>query len=326
VKKRINLGLALGVLLSFPAYSQDARELVGKATQLYLAGNYDGSADKFEAAIKAGATSPTVFYNAACSCALSDRVDSAFRWLESALDQGYRDIEHLRSDKDFKALHKDERWGGMIKKCAKLNEAYLKTLKHPQLQLELLEMKRIDQEIRTLDHETAHQGEHGHDERHEQPREEHGEGHEHKPSPSSAKLHVHGSEMRDVDSKHTARMKEIVAEYGWPTKSMVGEQGATAAWLLVQHADADPKFQRHCLALMKKAAPEEVSPKNLAYLTDRVLVNEGKNQLYGTQFFLEDGKMVPQPIDDEANLDERRKEAGLMPMSEYTKHMTNHDH
>ena len=132
--------------------------------------------------------------------------------------------------------------------------------------------------------------------------------------------------MRDVDSKHTARMKEIVAEYGWPTKSMVGEQGATAAWLLVQHADADPKFQRHCLALMKKAAPHEVSRKNLAYLTDRVLVNEGKNQLYGTQFFLEDGKMVPQPIDDEANLDERRKEAGLMPMSEYTKHMTNHDH
>jgi len=53
------------------------------------------------------------------------------------------------------------------------------------------------------------------------------------------------------DRKTTARMKEIVAKHGWPGKRLIGEDGANAAWLLVQHADANLVFQKQCLALMK---------------------------------------------------------------------------
>src|SRR5262245_16811487 len=56
-----------------------------------------------------------------------------------------------------------------------------------------------------------------------------------------------------IDEANTARMKEIVEKYGWPGKSIVGADGAFAAWLLVQHADADPDFQAYCLELMKEA-------------------------------------------------------------------------
>ena len=59
----------------------------------------------------------------------------------------------------------------------------------------------------------------------------------------------------------------------------------------------------------------------MAYLTDRVLVAEGKPQRYGSQFFTVDGELKPRPIEDEANVDARRKEVGLGTMAQYTKLM-----
>jgi hypothetical protein len=127
-------------------------------------------------------------------------------------------------------------------------------------------------------------------------------------------------ELREIDQKNSARMKEIVAKYGWPGKSLVGEDGAQNAWLLVQHADHDRAFQKQCLKLLEEAAKKgEVTKQHVAYLTDRVLVGEGKKQRYGTQFKQENGQSVPQPIEDEANVDKRRAEVGLEPLAEYKK-------
>lgn len=123
--------------------------------------------------------------------------------------------------------------------------------------------------------------------------------------------------MLEIDAKHTARMKEIVGAHGWPTVSAVGEPGAFAAWLLVQHADADVPFQREALELMLAAAPGEVSAKNVAYLTDRVLLAEGKKQRYGTQVELINCEYQPRPLEDESKVDELRATVGLEPLAEY---------
>ncbi|MBX7104745.1 MAG: hypothetical protein K1X57_11735 [Gemmataceae bacterium] len=125
--------------------------------------------------------------------------------------------------------------------------------------------------------------------------------------------------MRRVDTENTAWLGEIVDRHGWPTFTLVGRDGANAAWLLVQHADRSPKFQRKCLDLMVKVPRNEVSQKNVAYLTDRVLLAEGKKQRYGTQFILADGKCKPRPIEDEANVDKRRAEVDLQPLAAYLK-------
>src|SRR5947209_14030056 len=125
-----------------------------------------------------------------------------------------------------------------------------------------------------------------------------------------------------IDQKNTARLKEIVDQHGWPGKSLVGAAGAQDAWLLVQHADRDPAFQKRCLELMTPlVAQGEVSAVNVAYLTDRVRVAEGKPQVYGTQFRQADGKMEPSPIEDEARVDERRKSVGLPPLAQYRKQL-----
>lgn len=119
-----------------------------------------------------------------------------------------------------------------------------------------------------------------------------------------------------LDRRNTARMKEVVAQIGWPTISRVGEKSSSNAWLLVQHADQDVEFQSSCLALIKQEPPNEVLPGNTAMLEDRVRVNQGHPQMYGTQFLQIDGKHVPKPIEDEANVNERRRQMGLGTLEE----------
>lgn len=125
----------------------------------------------------------------------------------------------------------------------------------------------------------------------------------------------------DVDIRNTRRMKEIVQSIGWPTISKVGAETASNAWLLVQHSDHDVEFQEHCLSLMKESNEGDVDKHDIAYLEDRIRVNQGCGQLYGTQFKQEGGQHMPLPIEDEQNVDIRRAEMGMGPLSEQIEHM-----
>lgn len=123
--------------------------------------------------------------------------------------------------------------------------------------------------------------------------------------------------VAEIDARNTKWLDGVVSKSGWPTKEMVGADGVHAAWLIVQHADAAPKFQRRCLDLMRKLSKSDVSPIDLAYLTDRVLLAEGKKQRYGTQFSTVDGELRPRPLENPKRVDERRRSVGLPPMKDY---------
>jgi hypothetical protein len=128
------------------------------------------------------------------------------------------------------------------------------------------------------------------------------------------------ADMDAVDARNGARMAEILAVHGWPGWSLVGEDGAEAAWALVQHADRRPDLQEDGLALLRGAVEAgDASPGDLAYLVDRFLVGRNLPQRYGTQLGGDaNGNLVPRtPIEDEANVDARRAEAGLEPLAEY---------
>ena len=129
--------------------------------------------------------------------------------------------------------------------------------------------------------------------------------------------------MRQADGENLPWLKAVIAEHGWPGTSLVGTDGAQAAWLLAQHADADPAFQRQCLDLLTAAvAAGEASERDLAYLTDRVLLAEGQPQVYGTQMTDEGGHYVPRNLRDPDGVDERRAAVGLGPIAE---HLRRHD-
>jgi hypothetical protein len=123
--------------------------------------------------------------------------------------------------------------------------------------------------------------------------------------------------MARVDAINTARLKEIVAQVGWPTKTMVDRDGAQAAWLLAQHADRDPAFQQDVLARMEKLLDSgEANRGHYAYLWDRTHTP----QRYGTQgMCVEKGRWAAREIEDAANVDARRAQVGLPPMAEYEK-------
>ncbi|HKC64126.1 MAG TPA: DUF6624 domain-containing protein, partial [Pyrinomonadaceae bacterium] len=126
--------------------------------------------------------------------------------------------------------------------------------------------------------------------------------------------------MDVIDRRNTSRMRSIIKEYGWPGPALVGWDGAEAAFLLIQHADH--LTQKGLLPLMQKEyRVGNLSGPNYALFIDRVLVEDGKPQLYGSRARPSDqwkaGEPVLYPIEDEADVDKRRAEVGLPPLAEY---------
>jgi hypothetical protein len=67
----------------------------------------------------------------------------------------------------------------------------------------------------------------------------------------------------------------------------------------------------------------DASASHLAYLTDRVRMNEGRPQLFGTQVAdITNGVASPWPIEDEEYVDQRRANAGLEPLTDYLNNFT----
>jgi len=124
--------------------------------------------------------------------------------------------------------------------------------------------------------------------------------------------------MMRADAENMARMKRIVDAEGWPDQRTVGEPAAHAAWLIVQHADADPAFQLRVLRLMEPMlASGGVSRRSYAYLYDRVMLKLAGRQRYGTQAMCRGGIRMAQPLEEGARVDALRAEAGLEPVAEY---------
>ncbi|MFD5689514.1 DUF6624 domain-containing protein [Streptomyces rubiginosohelvolus] len=124
---------------------------------------------------------------------------------------------------------------------------------------------------------------------------------------------------RRLTARHGDRLGEIMAEYGWPTAELVGEEAARAAWLVAQHADRQLDIQRRALQLMQQAVSAGApGPRELAFLHDRTRVNEGREQIYGTQIAgVKDRAPVPWPCEEPERVDELRATVGIEPFDEY---------
>ena len=130
------------------------------------------------------------------------------------------------------------------------------------------------------------------------------------------------SDLLAVDKENTDKLSEMLQIHDWLDISMVGCDGSDAAWLIAQHADFDLSVQGAALERLEAAVSrDQATPSQLAYLTDRVRVNRGQKQVYGTQFHTVDGELVPQPIENRETVDERRAAVGLTALAEYSQQM-----
>ena len=155
----------------------------------------------------------------------------------------------------------------------------------PQLRDELVEMARLDQELR----------------------EDFG--------PDRMQDTAFMRRMLTSQQLHAARMGEVLDEHDWPGPALVGKDGAEAAWLLIQHGDLP--LQQRALRLLSASEDPGVPPSAIAMLTDRVLVGQGEPQRYGTQFSIVDGRLQIDSLQNPDSVDAWRAEVGLGPLAEY---------
>lgn len=234
----------------------------------------------------------SLVYNAACCQSLAGNPKAALALLDRASTIDTLAVADVEADADLSAARALPEWPALRDTLAQREDAQLAGLNR-ELRRELLARQVLDQDIRRRATAAGN------------------------PPPKALM-----DEWARIDHDNTEWMKTVLARHGWPGKSLVGKDGASAAWLFVQHADMDKPFQKDAIRLLEAAvAKGEAEGKDLAYLTDRVLVGEDKPQRYGTQYHEVDGKLVPQPIEDAERVDERRAGVGLMTMAEYDRIM-----
>ena len=119
------------------------------------------------------------------------------------------------------------------------------------------------------------------------------------------------------DSINTDKIIDIIEEYGYPGRSLVGPDQASTAFLVIQHANLE--IQEKYLPLLKAAAEaDELSWSSVALLIDRVNLGQGKKQIYGSQVSSDqDGNHFFLPIEMPDKVDSIRATVGLGPLSEY---------
>lgn len=123
--------------------------------------------------------------------------------------------------------------------------------------------------------------------------------------------------VAEHDSLNMQKIENIIAQYRYPGKALVGEPTNQAAWYVIQHSTKIGKY----LPLIKQAGKKKEIPFTwVAMMEDRYLMNESKEQIYGTQGKGEmtkdkDGKQVfinfVWPVKDLKNVNKRRKKAGF---------------
>lgn len=84
-----------------------------------------------------------------------------------------------------------------------------------------------------------------------------------------------------VHHHNCSRLRAIVEENGWPMRSSVGEDGADAAWLLLQHF-GDSAFQDRCLELLAELPRSERDLKHYAFTFDLLCKVRGDVPRFGT--------------------------------------------
>jgi hypothetical protein len=123
--------------------------------------------------------------------------------------------------------------------------------------------------------------------------------------------------MEAVHVKNAARLRELIVLHGWPAEDIAGEDGAKAAWFIVQHSIGEPDFQRQVLVLLNACAAEGRTPAwHAAYLEDRIAMYENRPQRFGSQWWDDpaDGLVRPWTLADRQRVNDLRASVGLGPL------------
>lgn len=273
---------------------KEYKRLSSKADSLYSAKDYKNSGLTYSSAFQFAGTGND-HYNAACSWALANYADSAFSQL-NLISDFYKNYNHITTDSDLKSIHNDIRWKPLIDKI-KQNLDKAEALLNKPLVAQLDSIHNNDQKYR-LQIEAISK----------------------KYGWESKETKALWKTISETDSINLIKIQTILDKYGWLGTEVIGSKGNSTLFLVIQHSDQ--KTQEKYLPMMKDAVKNgKAFGSDLALLEDRVLLGQGKKQLYGSQIG-RDTKTTPQtfyvlPLADPDNVDKRRASVGLSSLADY---------
>lgn len=134
---------------------------------------------------------------------------------------------------------------------------------------------------------------------------------------------LYAEAMQLIDQANQLHVKKILRG-GVPDD--LSREAYKALFLVIDHADI--KYQKSCFSHLRKLSTKgHINPHDIATLKDRILMNSGRKQLYGTQtkarpIVIIEGDTTPQMVNyvwavrDPQRLEARRKSVGLGTMQQ----------
>ncbi len=265
--------------------------LIKEAWKMYKQKDYINSAKKYQEGFDAigGKAYPNDRYNTSCSYSLAENNDKAFYHLfRLANDSKYSNLGHITTDTDLNFLHKDKKWNELIAIVKANKEFEEKNLDKP-LVAKLEKIYTEDQKYRKQLN-----------------------GIKEKYGWKSDEMQTHWKIIHEKDSLNLIEIKKILDTKGWLGKSVIGRQGNSTLFLVIQHSDIETQLKY--LPMMRNAVKKgNARPSSLALLEDRVALRQGKRQVYGSQIHTDKKTQEDYvaPLIDPENVDKRRAEVGL---------------
>ncbi len=270
-------------------------ELIRVGWKLCLNKDFTASAKIYEQAFIVNPKAPlNDRYNAACINSLANNSDGAYKHLFVAANElKWYDLNHLKNDKDLIKIRKDKRWNQLITVMQKTKN---EIEKHYDKNL----VAALDK-IFFDDQSTRSQI---------RPKEE-------KYGRDSKEMRAFWQVILRNDSINQVKVSKILDTQGWPSKNKIGVKGTSTLFFVIQHADLQTQVKY--LPMITKAVSSNNLPKRqYAMFYDRLVLRQGKRQLYGTQLAITKESKDPYvlPLEDAKNVDKRRAEMGLNTMQE----------
>lgn len=302
--KNFGLAICIFLFLSSTAGAQNREkynELVGVAWKQFEAKEYLNSANTYKLAFDQleRKAYPAHRYVAASAYAQAGIPDSAFYHLFrlATSKSKYRDYSTLSNDSNFIALRDDSRWTALLKEVKANKDEYEKDFDHSLVAI-LDSVYQLDQEGRQMLGEI-----------------------EEKFGRESDEVKQLWAKIYHTDSLNLSVVSKILDERGWLGPKTVGKRGASAIFLVIQHADLATQLKY--LPLMREAVKsKQARGSSLALLEDRVAIRQGRKQIYGSQISRDtsSGEYFVSPIQNPEEVNQRRAEVGLPPLEIYTQH------
>lgn len=291
----------IGLLTCNGTFAQNQEkydDLIKEAWSLYKTENFKESAEKYHEAFEQldGKAFPSDRYNAACSYALANDVEKSFYhlFLLAGAKSKFRNYNHITNDADLASLHSDARWTELIAMVKANKDEHEQSL-DKTLVAQLDTIHQLDQSYRKQIDEIEEK--HGRD---------------------SDEMKAHWKLIQKTDSINLIKVSKILDERGWLGSDIIGDQGNSTLFLVIQHADLETQLKY--LPMMREAVKSgNARASSLALLEDRVALRQGKRQIYGSQISRdpETGEYFVSPLIEPEKVNERRAEVGLGTIEDY---------